>query len=277
VRPEGDPALPPHLVWAPVRHEYPSTRLGLRVTTASLTACTTLALGSLALRALHYRVDPARPGGTVSIVFQEKASVFDVELPVETKAKDPDPGGSEGVWDAKDLKLHHYGNALELAPDPEDTRTVSTLDPSLLSNPSVLFTDSSDGRASRGSGGGQGDGTGKGIGHGTGGGHDSQLLSARPAGGVSLQLEDMSVVYREIPKFPALAKAARLAGNVVVQVLISENGFPLKTEVVSSAHEVFTQEVLRVMPYWRFKPVVVDGLPARVRVRVLFIFTYEEM
>jgi TonB family protein len=79
-------------------------------------------------------------------------------------------------------------------------------------------------------------------------------------------------VRRDRPIYPPEAKAAGIEGNVVVEVLIDEEGRVIDATVVRSI-PLLDAEALRAVREWRFKPAVVKGKPTRVRMTTTVNFT----
>jgi TonB family protein len=267
--------MPPHLVWSPVRDAYPGKTMTLKAFALILSGAVFSSFAGLLLCLVHQQGTPRV--STVGVWLRKDAPVYEVSFHEEIRPpRVPAGGGGNDVKDAPDPPARHWGDLLDLAPTPAPPEALKDLEDALQHMPGLLLSDSSDGKSSGGSGGGRGGGTGLGSGQGLGSNRDQQLQTARHRDGIPLKIEDMPVDHREIPLFPKLAKAAHLAGNVVVEVLVGEDGVPLKIDLVSSANPLFTEEVMRVMPLWRFKPVLADGERVRARVKVLFIFMYDE-
>jgi TonB family protein len=79
-------------------------------------------------------------------------------------------------------------------------------------------------------------------------------------------------VRRDRPVYPPEAKAAGIQGNVVVEVLIDEEGSVIDATVVRSI-PLLDAEALRAVREWRFTPPVVNGKPTRVRMTTTVNFT----
>ena len=249
----------------------------VRLLSAVLSGLVFAVMGGLVVRAAREASRRGAVRALPSVWLQEETPVYEVHFREEVRPKPKPGGGADGRPEVPGAAPRPFGNVLALAPDLLDPPRKEASEADLLRMPGVIFSDSSDGRGSSGTGSGSGGGSGGGIGSGRGTGSSrDDLRSAYHKDGIPLQIEDMTVDYREIPLFPKPAKAAHLAGNVVIQVLVSEDGHPMKCEVVSSANDLFRDEVLRVMPMWRFKPTLVRGEKVRVKVQVLFVFTYDE-
>jgi TonB family protein len=110
-----------------------------------------------------------------------------------------------------------------------------------------------------GTGSGSGTGTGGGTGSGNGSGDGLQSKDAEPLLVPYSQIGFVKVVN---PNYPELARRVGLQGQVVVRVTIDENGVPFAFHVLGG-EELFVKETLRVLPRWRFTPVLHDGRKVR--------------
>ncbi|HSY02769.1 MAG TPA: energy transducer TonB, partial [Acidobacteriaceae bacterium] len=76
----------------------------------------------------------------------------------------------------------------------------------------------------------------------------------------------------ENPTYPAIAKAARIQGTVVLQATISKNGTIENLRVISGPPmlQAAAQEAVRG---WRYKPYLLNGEPVEVETQVNVIFS----
>jgi protein TonB len=65
------------------------------------------------------------------------------------------------------------------------------------------------------------------------------------------------------PPYPAIARAARASGTVVVQVLIDENGNVVSAQAVSG-HPLLTAVAVAAARQARFSPTKLSGQPVKV-------------
>ena len=80
------------------------------------------------------------------------------------------------------------------------------------------------------------------------------------------------VLRRVSPQYPPIAKAARIQGPVQVQVLISEEGRVLSTQVVSG-HPTLRAAAEDAARQWLFKPTTLNQVPVKVQGILTFNFT----
>ena len=76
------------------------------------------------------------------------------------------------------------------------------------------------------------------------------------------------------PSYPEVLQAERVAGTVVVQVIVDTLGYAEMTSVrlLRSAHPAFTSAVMRMLPLLRFDPAEKDGRAVRQIVRLPYHF-----
>lgn len=67
------------------------------------------------------------------------------------------------------------------------------------------------------------------------------------------------LISRIEPRYPAIFMKAGPAATVVVRCVIDRNGSVRDPEVIVPAMEPFNQEVLRVLPHWRYKAATLNG------------------
>jgi protein TonB len=89
----------------------------------------------------------------------------------------------------------------------------------------------------------------------------------RKSGGV-LQGE---ALRRVTPTYPALARAARVAGTVVVEITIDEGGGVISARAISG-HALLKDAAEAAARQWRFKPTQLSGVPVKVIGTISFIF-----
>jgi protein TonB len=74
------------------------------------------------------------------------------------------------------------------------------------------------------------------------------------------------------PRYPAIAKAARIQGTVVLQASISKEGTIQNLKVVSGP-PMLQQAAVEAVKTWRYKPYLLNGQPVEVETQVNVIFT----
>jgi periplasmic protein TonB len=74
------------------------------------------------------------------------------------------------------------------------------------------------------------------------------------------------------PTYPAIAKTARVQGNVVLQAEISKDGNIEKLQVVSGP-PLLIQAAVEAVKQWRYRPYILNGEPVAVETTVTVQFT----
>jgi protein TonB len=72
-----------------------------------------------------------------------------------------------------------------------------------------------------------------------------------------------SAVTRVEPRYPVLARAARISGAVVIEVTIDEQGNVIDTQVITG-HPLLRNAALNAARGWKFSPDKVYNKPVKV-------------
>jgi TonB family protein len=89
------------------------------------------------------------------------------------------------------------------------------------------------------------------------------------------QTAESYLTTRVQPVYPPIAKAARIQGTVVLQVLIGTNG-QVKQIGVQSGHPMLQQAAIDAVKQWIYKPYLINGKPKSVYTTVNVIFLLEK-
>jgi periplasmic protein TonB len=73
------------------------------------------------------------------------------------------------------------------------------------------------------------------------------------------------------PKYPSLALAARIWGQVVLQAIISKDG-EIKELSLVSGHPVLAPAAIEAVRQWRYRPYLLNGAPVEVETTVTVTF-----
>jgi protein TonB len=76
----------------------------------------------------------------------------------------------------------------------------------------------------------------------------------------------------ESPQYPAIAKAARIQGTVVLQATISKNGTIENLRVISGP-PMLQSAASEAVRSWRYKPYLLNGEPVEVETQVNVVFS----
>ena len=113
-----------------------------------------------------------------------------------------------------------------------------------------------------GSGGGIGSGNGNGIGPGSGGNTGGGVYHI--GGGV----RPPSVIYSVDPEFSEEARKAKFSGNVLVDLIVDENGLPSHVRVARGVGMGLDEKAVEAVRQYKFKPATKDGKPVKVELTV---------
>jgi protein TonB len=81
-----------------------------------------------------------------------------------------------------------------------------------------------------------------------------------------------SILQQTKPLYPALARQARIQGNVVLHAIIDKDGKVAQLEVISG-HPLLVQSALDAVKQWRYKPTLLNGDPVEVDTTITDTFT----
>ena len=117
-----------------------------------------------------------------------------------------------------------------------------------------------------GKGTGFGSGSGNGLGPGTGGNYGGGLRKI--GGGVSRP----EVLYQPEPEFSEEARKAKVAGNVLVGLIIDANGHPQSVHVLRGIGLGLDEKAVEAVQKYKFKPAMENGhaVPVQMQVEVNF-------
>jgi protein TonB len=80
------------------------------------------------------------------------------------------------------------------------------------------------------------------------------------------------VVSSVAPEYPAIAKAARIEGTVVIQAVLSKEGAVTQAEAVSGP-QLLRGAALAAVTQWKYRPFLLNGAPVPVRTEINVVFT----
>ena len=78
-----------------------------------------------------------------------------------------------------------------------------------------------------------------------------------------------------MPQYPAIAKAARIQGIVVLQATISKSGSIQNLRVISGP-PMLQQAAMDAVRSWRYKPYLLNGEPVEVETTINVVFNLGE-
>jgi protein TonB len=81
-----------------------------------------------------------------------------------------------------------------------------------------------------------------------------------------------SILSQTRPVYPALARQARIQGNVVLHAIIGKDGRVAQLEV-TSGHPLLVQAALDAVKQWLYKPTLLNGDSVEVDTTITVTFT----
>jgi len=94
-----------------------------------------------------------------------------------------------------------------------------------------------------------------------------QISRVRLGGNV----QEAKIIARPSPVYPALARQARISGQVVLHAIIGKDGNVSQLEVVSG-HPLLVQAALDAVKQWRYQPTLLNGEPVEVDTTITATF-----
>ena len=79
-------------------------------------------------------------------------------------------------------------------------------------------------------------------------------------------------IHHVAPTYPAIAQAARVAGTVILEALIAEDGSVREVRVLKSL-PLLDASAVDAVRQWRFTPTLLNGVPVQVIMSVTVTFT----
>ena len=91
---------------------------------------------------------------------------------------------------------------------------------------------------------------------------------------VSSMVVDGLLIYKSIPPYPAIAKAARIQGTVILQAMISKSGTIENLHVISGP-AMLQQAAVDAVKTWRYRPYMLNQQPVEVETTVNVVFALD--
>ena len=89
------------------------------------------------------------------------------------------------------------------------------------------------------------------------------VIRSMPARTISGGILNGKAISKPAPAYPAIAKASRASGPVVVRVVVDESGRVSEAEA-ESGHPLLYQAAVAAVRQWRFSPTLLSGQPVKV-------------
>jgi protein TonB len=84
-----------------------------------------------------------------------------------------------------------------------------------------------------------------------------------------------NLLFRTLPQYPAISRAARIQGAVVLQATISKTGSIENLRVISGP-PMLRQAAIDAVQTWRYKPYLLNGNPVEVETTINVVFNLGE-
>jgi protein TonB len=117
-----------------------------------------------------------------------------------------------------------------------------------------------------------GPGTGPGIGDGTGGTGSDDGVSPEVPMRVGGDVKAPVAISRSAPRYPEVARKARIEGTVIVEAVIDPAGNVVDARVLSDIGMGCGQAALDAIRSWKYEPATFNGRPVRVYLTVTVSF-----
>jgi TonB family protein len=101
--------------------------------------------------------------------------------------------------------------------------------------------------------------------------------AAPPSGRIRISsgIAESLLIKKTDPVYPPLARAARIAGTVVLQIVISKTGSVENLHLVSG-HPLLVQAALDAVKEWRYQPFMLNGEPVEVETTISVTFDWRK-
>lgn len=97
---------------------------------------------------------------------------------------------------------------------------------------------------------------------------------AKPRAPISGGVLNGKAISKPPPPYPAVAKAARASGTVVVQITVDENGGVISASAISG-HPLLRQAAVQAARSARFSPTLLSGQPVKVTGTITYNFNLQ--
>ena len=98
--------------------------------------------------------------------------------------------------------------------------------------------------------------------------------TGQPRAPISGGVLNGKAISKPAPPYPAVAKAARASGVVVVQITVDENGRVISASAVSG-HPLLRQAAQQAAHQARFSPTLLSGQPVKVTGTITYNFNLQ--
>jgi protein TonB len=85
-------------------------------------------------------------------------------------------------------------------------------------------------------------------------------------------MSEGDLVRKILPTYPALARSARIQGQVVLQAIISKQG-AIENLQVMSGHPMLVPAAIEAVRQWRYRPYILNNEPVEVETQITVNFS----
>lgn len=89
---------------------------------------------------------------------------------------------------------------------------------------------------------------------------------------IDFDFRQMRILHQVAPVYPAMARIARIQGDVVLLMAVDPRGVPMEVKALSGPHPSLEQEAMRVAKLWRFEPATLNGQAVAAQFRLTLLF-----
>jgi len=89
---------------------------------------------------------------------------------------------------------------------------------------------------------------------------------------VEFDFQQMRILHQVAPVYPAMARLAKIQGDVVLLMAVDPRGVPTEVRALSGPHPSLEQEAMRVAKLWRFEPATLNGQAVSAQFRLTLLF-----
>ena len=90
------------------------------------------------------------------------------------------------------------------------------------------------------------------------------------------QISAPELLHRVEPVYPGVAVSARVQGVAILETIVDEEGRVTDVRVLRSAHALLDGAAIAAVRQWRYKPVVLNGIPVKFVLTVTLSFRLED-
>lgn len=105
---------------------------------------------------------------------------------------------------------------------------------------------------------------------------DSVVIDYTPEFGVFQPVDEEAAVINKVkPKYPDIAYANKITGQVMISILIGTDGRVLDTKILKSSNDIFNDDAIAAVKQWVFKPAIQNKKPVRRWYNAPIVFKLE--